>query len=123
MPGSEDFSFSKLMKAADYSLQGLKAAWQNERAFRQEVVLLVLIIPIALWLADGATHRVLLIGSWLLVIVVELVNSAIEAIVDRISDERHELAGRAKDLGSAAVFVSILLALLTWILVLLEIYQ
>ncbi len=108
----------RLVGALGYSLQGLKAVFQHEAAFRQEVAISILVVPLALWLGDGAVERALLVGSWWLVLIVEVLNSAIEAVVDRIGPERHELAGRAKDLGSAAVFLSISLAVLTWGLIL-----
>ena len=107
-----------LIRATWYSLAGLRAALRHEEAFRQELLALVIAVPVALWLGKTGTERALLIGSCLLVIVVELVNSAIEAVVDRIGPERNDLAGRAKDLGSAAVFCAIVLAIGVWILVL-----
>jgi diacylglycerol kinase (ATP) len=111
--------FEHLIKATGYSLAGLRAAVRHEEAFRQELVALVIAVPLALWLEKTGVARALLIGSCLLVIVVELVNSAIEAVIDRVGPERHELAGRAKDLGSAAVFCAIVLAVVVWVLVLL----
>ena len=110
--------FSGLLNATRYSLAGLKAAWRHERAFRQEVGVLVVVAPAGLWLGRSGVERALLIGSWVLVLVVELVNSAIEAVVDRIGLDRHELAGKAKDLGSAGVFCAIMLAIAVWALVL-----
>jgi len=107
-----------LIKATGYSLAGLRAAVRHEEAFRQELLALVIAVPVALWLGKNGIEQALLIGSCLLVLVVELVNSAIEAAVDRVGSERHELSGRAKDLGSAAVFCAIVLALVVWILVL-----
>jgi diacylglycerol kinase (ATP) len=107
---------AQLWNGTRYSLRGLGAAWTHELAFRAEVGVLLLILPAALWLGTDNLARALLIGSWLLVLVVELLNSAIEAAVDRLGPERHELAGRAKDLGSAAVFVAIVLASLVWAL-------
>lgn len=106
---------TRIIKAAGYSWKGLRAAWQNEAAFRQESVAAVVAIIIACWLHVDAVTRVLLIGSVLLVIIVEVLNSAIEAVVDRIGSEQHPLSGSAKDMGSAAVLLSILLALLVWI--------
>ena len=97
----------------------MKDAWRLEAAFRQEVLLLCVLLPVALLLPVSAVERVLLAGSLLLVLIVELLNSAIEAVVDRISLDRHELSGRAKDLGSAAVLFSLLLVLLTWSVILL----
>lgn len=105
---------TRIIKAAGYSWKGVKAAWINEAAFRQEAVAVVLAIAIACWLDVDTITRVLLIGSVALVMIVEILNSAIEAVVDRIGTELHELSGRAKDMGSAAVLMSILLALATW---------
>lgn len=102
------------MDATGYSFQGLKAAWLNEAAFRQELLLAVILSISAFFLSVTTLERVLMIGSLLLVLIVELINSAIEAVVDRVSDDWHELSGRAKDIGSAAVFVALLLALLVW---------
>ncbi|HHI75559.1 MAG TPA: diacylglycerol kinase [Gammaproteobacteria bacterium] len=101
-------------RALGYSLKGLAAAWRHESAFRQEVLIALIVLPLGLWLGEGGVEKALLAGSWLLVLVVELLNSAIEAVVDRFGPEHHPLAGRAKDLGSAAVFVAILQALLVW---------
>lgn len=106
--------FTRIIKAAGYSWKGIRAAWINEAAFRQEAVAVSLAIAIACWLDVDAITRVLLIGSVALVMIVEILNSAIEAVVDRIGTELHELSGRAKDMGSAAVLMSILLALATW---------
>ena len=107
-----------LVKATAISLGGLRAAFRHEEAFRQEVLVLLIVIPAGLWLGNTGAERALLIGSWVLVIVVELVNSAIESVVDRIGLEHNELAGRAKDLGSAAVFCAIMLAITVWVVVL-----
>jgi diacylglycerol kinase (ATP) len=104
----------RLINATRFSAQGFAHAWRHESAFRQELSLTLLMTPIALWLGQTGYERLLLIGSCLLVLVVELLNSAIEAAVDRVSDEHHELSGRAKDLGSAAVFVSLVLVAATW---------
>ena len=112
-------NLTSLFWAARYSLAGLRSAWQDEQAFRQEIAVLAAVVPAGLWLGRNGVERALLIGSWLLVMVVELLNSAIEAVVDRIGAERNELAGKAKDLGSAAVLVAIALALAVWILILL----
>ncbi|WNP34369.1 diacylglycerol kinase [Enterobacter kobei] len=106
--------FTRIIKAAGYSWKGVRAAWINEAAFRQEAVAVILAIAIACWLDVDVITRVLLIGSVALVMIVEILNSAIEAVVDRIGTEMHELSGRAKDMGSAAVLMSILLALATW---------
>ncbi len=106
--------FERLWKAYGYSLQGLRAAWRHEAAFRQELTLAILLLPAAWWLARGALEFALLVATLLLVLVVELLNSSIEAIVDRVGMERHELSGRAKDLGSAAVLLSLVLLAVVW---------
>lgn len=106
---------TRIIKAAGYSWKGLLAAWKNEAAFRQELVAVVAAITIACWLDVDAITRVLLIGSVVLVLIVEILNSAVEAVVDRFGGEWHELAGRAKDMGSAAVLIAILLALFVWV--------
>ncbi|KGT89958.1 diacylglycerol kinase [Pantoea sp. JGM49] len=105
----------RIVNAAGYSWQGLRAAWKHEAAFRQEAIAALVAIVVACWLDVDAISRVLMIGSVVLVIIVEILNSAIEAVVDRIGQERHPLAGRAKDMGSAAVLLAILLALFVWI--------
>ncbi len=106
---------TRIIKAAGYSWKGVRAAWINEAAFRQEGVAVVIAIIIAAFLDVDAITRILLIGSVVLVMIVEILNSAIEAVVDRIGSEFHELSGRAKDMGSAAVLMAILLALFTWV--------
>lgn len=108
----------RVWNAFHYSRAGLQAAYRHEDAFRQEALLALLLIPLAIWLGDGAVERALLIGCVLLVLIVELINSAIEATVDRISLDRHPLAKRAKDIGSAAVMIALLNAVLVWALVL-----
>jgi diacylglycerol kinase (ATP) len=108
----------RLMNAFGYSLEGFRAAFKHEDAFRQEVFLAVVLIPLALYLESEALHRILMIGSIFLVLIVELLNSAIEAVVDRVSIERHALAKRAKDIGSAAVFVALTNVVVTWGLIL-----
>jgi diacylglycerol kinase (ATP) len=111
-------ALTRLLWATRYSLGGLWIAWRQEQAFREEVVVLLLVVPAGLWLGKSGAERALLIGSWVLVLLVELVNSAIESVIDRIGLERHELAGKAKDLGSASVFCAIVLAIAVWALVL-----
>ncbi|HWM43447.1 MAG TPA: diacylglycerol kinase [Burkholderiales bacterium] len=106
------------MNATQYSLAGLAAAAKHEDAFRQELILVVLLTPLALWLGNTGVERALMIGSLILVLIVELLNSAIEATVDRISFENHRLAKRAKDIGSAAVMLSLANAALVWLLIL-----
>lgn len=104
----------RAVRAARFSAQGFVHAWRHESAFRQELTLGILLTPLALWLGQTAFERVLLIACLLQVLIVELLNSAVEAAIDRVGDEHHELSGRAKDLGSAAVFVSLGLVLLVW---------
>ena len=110
----------RIVRATGFSLVGLRTAWRHESAFRQECGLALVLVPSALWLAETWTQAALLIAATGLVLVVELLNSAIEAVVDRLGDEWHELAGRAKDMGSAAVFVSLVLLAATWALVALD---
>ena len=105
---------SRIFKATIWSMQGLRAAWLHESSFRLEVYLFVILAPLGWWLGGDAIERVLLIGSMLLVLSVELLNSAIEAVIERFGDEHHEIAGRAKDMGSAAVFVVMMHVLLVW---------
>lgn len=104
----------RILDATGYSLQGLKAAWTHEAAFRQELVLTLVLSVCAFLLPVTTLERIMMISSLLLVVIVELINSAIEAVVDRVSDDWHELSGRAKDIGSAAVFVALFLALFVW---------
>jgi diacylglycerol kinase (ATP) len=106
---------ARLVAASGYSVKGLFAAYKNEAAFRQECLLLLAAVTVAVQLDVAPLAQVLLIGSVLLVVIVELLNSAIEAVVDRIGPEHHDLAGRAKDMGSAAVLVSLLLAAFVWV--------
>lgn len=105
----------RVINAAKYSMLGFKSAIKNETAFRQEVILLVIACIIAFVIDFSIYERILLVGSIGFVMIVELINSAIECVVDRIGSERHELSGRAKDYGSAAVFLSLLLTLILWI--------
>jgi diacylglycerol kinase (ATP) len=110
----------RVLNACVYSVHGLESAFRHEEAFRQEVWLAIVLIPIALALNIGGTGKALMIGSVLLVLIVELLNSAIEAAVDRISLDQHRLAKRAKDIGSAAVFLSLVNVAVVWGLVLAE---
>jgi diacylglycerol kinase (ATP) len=109
---------ARLINACGYSLAGLASAWRTEGAFRQEVIAAVILIPIACLAPVPMVERVLLIGSVLLVMVVELLNCSVEAAVDRISLERHLLSKRAKDTGSAAVLLSVVIAAMAWVLIL-----
>ena len=113
-PAKKNKGILRLWRALGYSIQGFIGVWKTEAAFRQEVMLAVILAPIALWLDFTAVERVLLLASLLLVLIVELMNSAIEAVVDRIGVERHPLSGKAKDEGSAAVLLSLGVAALTW---------
>lgn len=108
----------RILKATIWSWQGLRAAWLHESSFRLEVCLLVVAVPLALWLGDSGLERAVMIGSCLLVLAAELLNSAIEAVIERYGPEHHELAGRAKDMGSAAVFVLMMNVLVCWGLIL-----
>lgn len=109
---------ARVWNALFYSIDGFRAAFKHEDAFRQELLLTLVCIPLALWLEPGAIGRALMITSLFLVLIVELVNSAIEAVVDRVSLEKNHLAKRAKDIGSAAVLLSLINAVAIWVLVL-----
>jgi diacylglycerol kinase (ATP) len=110
--------FRRVVLAAGYSLRGLRLAWRHEAAFRQEVALGIPMMVAGLWLGQTALERLLLAGSVMVVWIVELLNSAVEAAIDRIGSDSHELSGQAKDMGSAAVLLSLLLCGLTWALLL-----
>lgn len=107
----------RIVNATFYSLAGLRSAWRDEAAFRQESMLCVVLVPVGLWLGQTAVERALLVGTCLLVLIVELLNSGIEAVVDRVGLEHHRLSGQAKDLGSAAVLISLTLTLIVWLLI------
>lgn len=109
---------TRLINALGYSRDGLRAAWQNEAAFREEVMLAAVTIPLGLWLGHTGIEKALLVGSILFVLIVEILNSAVEAVVDKASPEKHELAKRAKDMGSAAVLLSLVNAAVIWACVL-----
>lgn len=117
MPSTEARGPRQIARALVWSIQGLRAAWRHEASFRLEGYLFVLLLPLGLWLGQGAVEKALLCGSLILVLSAELLNSALEALVDKVSPEFHELAGRAKDMGSAAVFVLMLNVMLCWGLV------
>ena len=106
---------TRIINAAGYSWLGFKAAYKHEAAFRQELWLCILLIPVALYFGETLLDKAILISSLLFVLVVELLNSAIEAVVDRFGDELHELSGRAKDMGSTAVFIAITTAVIIWL--------
>jgi diacylglycerol kinase (ATP) len=109
---------TRVIKAAGYSWAGFQAAFKHEAAFRQELALCLLLLPMAFWLGQSAVERALLIASLLLVLIVELLNSAVEAVVDRFGGEQHPLSGRAKDIASAAVTVALLNVAVIWSLIL-----
>lgn len=109
---------NRIVRAAGYSFEGFASAVRTEAAFRQELLLAAVLIPLGLWLGDNGVERALLLGCTLLVLIVELLNSAIESVVDRIGEDFHALAKKAKDIGSAAVFLSFANALIVWVLVL-----
>jgi diacylglycerol kinase (ATP) len=123
MSGYEEFKgkqgLVRLWNAFGYTRDGLRAAWKNEAAFREEVLLAAIAIPLAIFLGRTGVDRALMVGSVLLVLIVEILNSAVEAVVDKASPEKHELAKRAKDMGSAAVFLALLNAAVIWLCVLL----
>lgn len=105
---------ARVIDAFGYSMKGLAACWRYEAAFRQEVALGIVLLPVAFWLAQGHIELILLIITIFLVLMAELANSSVEAVVDRTGSEKHELSGRAKDIGSALVFVSLVLLGLVW---------
>jgi len=123
MAYSGNTGITRIIKAAGYSWQGVKDAYKYEDAFRQETWLAVVFIPLAIYLAENATQLAFMISSVLLVMLVEILNSAIEAVVDRFGGELHELSGRAKDMASAAVTFSLIIMVLIWGLMLWEIFQ
>ena len=108
----------RLLNATRYSIDGIAAAWRHEPAFREEIVAAAILVPVALALDVSGVGKALMIGSVMLILIVEVLNSAIEATIDRVSLERHPLAGRAKDLGSAAVMLSLANLVIVWVLVL-----
>lgn len=122
MADSGNTGIKRVIKATGFSWLGLKAAFHHEAAFRQELFLSLILIPLALYLSDTATQMALMIGSVILVLIAEILNSAIEAVVDRFGGEIHELSGRAKDMGSAAVFLALLNMLIIWALMLWQIF-
>ena len=118
MANHNERGWKRVIYAFGFSMQGFKACVQAEEAFRQELFLLLFLVPLGLWLGETPVERTLLIGCLLMVLVVELLNSAIEANVDRVGLERHDLSARAKDIASAAVFMSMTLTVVTWGLIL-----
>ncbi|HUD41435.1 MAG TPA: diacylglycerol kinase [Dokdonella sp.] len=118
MPSTEPRGPRQIVRALRWSWKGLRAAWSYEASFRLEVLICLVLLPAGLWLGRGAVEKALLAGSLLLVLAMELINSAVEAVVDKVSPEFHELAGRAKDMGSAAVFLLLANVALCWGLIL-----
>lgn len=118
MAFSGNKGFKRVVKASQYSWQGIRAAYIHEEAFRQETWFCLVLIPLGLYLGEGGVEKALLVATALLVPIVEILNSAIEAVVDRFGHELHELSGRAKDMGSAAVGLSIVLLASVWLLIL-----
>lgn len=113
--------FKRIFNAMTYSYAGLMSAFKNETAFRQELLLVAILLPVAFWFGEGVIEIVLLVSSLILILIVELINSAIESAIDRIGSEQHELSGRAKDIASAAVLLALLNAAFIWYLLL--VYQ
>jgi diacylglycerol kinase (ATP) len=109
----------RVFRATGFSMKGLRSAWLHEAAFRQEVLLAMIMLPIALWVDVTKVERLLLMLTVFIVLIVELLNSAIEAVVDRVGDEIHPLSGQAKDIASAAVFMSLALCGISWLIILL----
>ncbi|MFT5400510.1 MAG: diacylglycerol kinase (ATP) [Planctomycetota bacterium] len=118
MAYSGNKGFARILKATVYSWQGLCAAYRHEEAFRQELWLAIVLFPLGLYLGENNIEKALLVSTVMLLPLVEILNSAIEAVVDRIGEEQHELAGRAKDMGSAAVAIAIALMVVVWALIL-----
>ncbi|GAB3479387.1 diacylglycerol kinase [Marinomonas epiphytica] len=118
MAKPDKVGLGRIIDAAKYSRQGLNAQWRYEASFRADVVLFLLSLPLAFWLSESAIECALMVFSVGLVLIVETLNSSVEAVVDRISDEHHELSGRAKDLGSAAVMLTLMLAGCVWLILL-----
>ncbi len=112
----------RLVRAIGYSLAGFLATWRSEASFRQEVLVFIMFAPLGLWLGRTGVERAMLVGTLMVVLIVELLNTAIETVVDRIGETHDELSGRAKDMGSAAVLVSLVLVVFVWVAVLLPRY-
>ena len=120
MASNQNTGFKRIYNAFFYSMAGLASAWKNEAAFRQESIVAIVLIPVAFWLGQSISQIGLLILSVLIVLIVELLNSAVEAAIDRISIEHHALSKQAKDIASAAVFISLILFAIIWGLVIFE---
>jgi diacylglycerol kinase (ATP) len=112
-----------VIKAFGFSMAGFRAAWAYEEAFRIEMLLFILLTPLGLWLGETAVERALLVGCLFIVLITELLNSAVETTIDRVSEEQHKLSGRAKDIGSAAVFVALMNVVVVWGLILVPRYM
>ncbi|ABM25102.1 MULTISPECIES: diacylglycerol kinase [Shewanella] len=118
MKPANNHGIKRIFRATGFSMKGLKAAWTHEAAFRQELVLCLVMLPIALLVDISTIERLMLIFTLFIVLIVELLNSAIEAVVDRVGSEIHPLSGQAKDIASAAVFISLTLCGITWLSIL-----
>ncbi len=114
MATQETKGFERLFKAFGFSIQGLSAAFRNEAAFRQELYLSLILIPLGLYLGDTGLEKAMLVSVVILVLIIELINSGMEAVVDRFGGEHHELSGRAKDVASAAVLLALMNVLVVW---------
>ncbi len=119
MAYSGNTGITRIIKAAKFSWQGFNAAYKHEEAFRQEFFLAIVLIPVGLFIGQGGVEKALLVSSVVLLLLVEILNSAIEAVVDRFGGEIHELSGRAKDMGSSAVFLAVVYLVVIWGLILL----
>ena len=118
MAYSGNTGLTRIIKAAVFSWQGFKAAYKHAEAFRQELLLAIVLIPLGFYLGQGGVEKALLVSSVILLLLVEILNSAVEAVVDRFGGEMHELSGRAKDMGSSAVFLALVYLVLVWGLIL-----
>ncbi|EGM69885.1 diacylglycerol kinase [Shewanella sp. HN-41] len=123
MKPANNHGIKRIVRATGFSMKGLKAAWVHEAAFRQELMLAIVMLPIALWVDVSTVERLLLILTLFMVLIVELLNSAIEAVVDRVGSEIHPLSGQAKDIASAAVFLTLTLCGITWLAILAPLFM
>lgn len=114
---AQHHGIKRLVNATRYSIKGFRFAWKNESAFREEIIASIFLLIACYFIAENSIEAILLVASIILVLIVELINSAIEAVVDRIGSEHHDLAGAAKDMGSAAVLVSLVLFIFTWVMI------
>jgi diacylglycerol kinase (ATP) len=117
-PGNR--GLTRIINAFVFSAKGLRAGWKHEEAFRQELILALVLLPLSFYISVSATQLALLLMTLFIVLITEILNSAIEAVVDRVSDEHHQLAGRAKDMGSAAVFLSLMMTVVIWVVIIHE---